>query len=128
MMQVGYLKKLIPLTIIRPAQGEWVRGRWVRGSRANAAEIAIEVSIQPLRGHELQLMPEAERSREWYKVYSSFEMRSLKEGVGGWPADEFEYEGKRFRITRTHTYKMGVLNHTKAWAARVPLTAGEADG
>lgn len=109
----------IPITLLRKVQGAWVNGKWVEGIET---PVVIDVNIQPIKGHELLMFPEADRTKEWYKLYSASEIRTDKEGTNGWEADEFVYEGQRYKVVKTQTHRMGLLNHTKAWAARIELT------
>lgn len=111
------LTKKIPLVIYREALGEWVNGDWVEGAET---EVDIEVNIQPIKDHELMMFPESERTNKWYKLYSADEIRTVKEGANG--SDEFIYEGDRYRVMKVRSYKMGILNHYRAVAARVSLT------
>lgn len=111
------LTKKIPLTVYRIGLGSWVDGKWVEGSET---EVEIEVNIQPFKNHELMMLPESERSRKWYKLYSADEIRTLNEGENG--SDEFIFEGERYRVMSTRRFSMGTLDHWKATAARIPLT------
>lgn len=113
------LTRKIPLTLLRKVQGAWVNGKWVEGTET---EVEIQVNIQPVKPHELLQFPEADRSREWYKVYSASDMRTDREGADGWEADEFMFEGQRYKVMKTSTYRMQILDHCKAWAARIELT------
>jgi hypothetical protein len=113
------LTKKIPITILRRVAGTYVDGDWVEGTTSN---VPIEVNIQPARDHELMIFPESERSKEWYKLYSASEMRTQLEGVGGYDADEFVFEGKRFKVMKVRHYGMGILDHFRAFAVRIELT------
>ena len=120
MLQPNYLlTKKIPLVIIRRTAGSYVEGDWVEGSTSN---INIEVNIQPLKDSELMMMPEADRSREWYKFYTNTLVRTQKEGSGGYDADEFDFQGNRYKVMKVRNYGMGVLNHFRGLAARIELT------
>lgn len=109
----------IPLTIERRTAGGYVDGDWVEGTLTN---IPIEVNIQPAKDHELLMLPESERSKEWYKLYSTSEIRTQLEGTGGHDADEFVFEGKRFKVMKARHYGMGVLDHFRGLAVRIELT------
>ena len=115
------LTKKIPLTLIRSAAGSYVDGEWVEGTETN---IPIEVNIQPLKEAELMLLPEADRGKQWWKMYSASEIRMDKQGASGWAADEFVYQGDRYKVMKVENYAMGTLNHWKALAARMELSAG----
>ena len=59
------LTKKIPLTLIRSNAGSYVDGVWVEGTETN---VEIQVNIQPLKEAELLILPEADRSRQWWKM------------------------------------------------------------
>ena len=111
----------IPLTIFRKSEGSYVNGRWVEGS---TSEIVLQVNIQPLKPDEILMLPEADRTRAWVKFYSADYARTLKEGTGGWSADEFIWKSDRYKIMKVDdwTNGMGILEHVKIQAARIELT------
>mgnify|MGYP007090577654 FL=1 len=113
------LTKKIPLTIYRKEAGSYVRGVWVDGPEI---EVVVEVNIQPVKPSEVQMMPESDRTREWYKVYSADLLRTKQEGDNGWAADQFEWQGHRYEVMKVQNYAMGTLDHWKAWAARISVT------
>lgn len=113
------LTKSIALTVYRKTQGSYVNGDWVEGTEA---EIIRTVNIQPLKPNEILMLPEAERTRQWWKVYSDEDLRTDKEGASGYSADEFIYQGERYKIMKVSNYEMGILNHHKALATRIELT------
>lgn len=112
------LTKKLPITILRALPGAWVNGRWVAGS---VVSVEIEANVQPMRGHELVVLPESDRTKESIKVYSVETLKTLEE-VSQEEADVVVWEGKKFRATKTMTYKMGVLDHTKTICVRFPET------
>lgn len=111
----------IPLTIYRRSAGSFVDGDWVEGS---TVEVPIQVNIQPLKGYEILQLPESERTRVWWKVYSADQLRTEKEGVDGWDADEFEWKGDRYKVMKLDDWQnaMSILEHCKAYATRIELT------
>ena len=113
------LTKKVSIDIIRQTQGSYVNGDWVEGTETT---VPTEVNIQPLKDSEILLLPESERTKEWYKLYSAEELRTAKEGTGGNGADEFIFNGDRYRVMKARRYQMGILDHWKCLAAREPLT------
>lgn len=109
----------IPLTIYRRSLGEYVNGRWVEGS---TVEVEVQVNIQPLKGYEILQLPESERTRVWWKLYSANLLRTAKENSHD--ADEFEWKGDRYKIMKLDDWQgaMGILEHCKAYATRVSIT------
>ena len=117
------LTKKTPLTVYRTtAQGSYVNGSWVAGS---TVEVVREVNIQPFKDEELLLLPEADRSREWYKLYCAEDFIADKPGASGTIADEFIHKGDRYKVMKVKAYDdMGILNHYRAMAARLEVSAG----
>lgn len=113
------LTKTVPITVYRKAQGSYVNGIWTEGAETSTT---VNVNIQPLKPSEIMMMPESERTKEWYKVYSAEELKTLQEGASGWSADEFIWQGYRYRVMKVSNYAMGTLNHWKALAARISVT------
>lgn len=115
------LTNKIPITVFRRSQGEFIDGDWVEGA---TVEFPIEGNIQPVKHHELLMFPESERTRSWWKLYTAETLRTEKEGVGGWDADEFVWKGDRYKVMRVNDYTNGmhILEHTKNWCVRIELT------
>lgn len=109
----------IPLTIFRRSLGSYVEGKWIEGA---TVEVPVQVNIQPLKGYEILQLPESERTRVWWKVYSADVLRTEKEN--SWAADEFIWKGDRYKIMKLDdwTSGMGILEHVRAFATRVELT------
>ena len=106
--------RTLPLVILRRTQGSYVGGRWVEGTIQN---ITRKVNIQPIKPEELMMMQEADRTKEWYQLYSAEDLRTQVEG--SWDADEFDWNGSRFKIMKVQRYQMGVLDHWSVLAARI---------
>lgn len=115
-----------PVTIHRQSAGTYVDGEWVEGT---TVDIPVQLKVQPAKPFELQQFPEADRSKEWLKVYCDTNLRSQVEGNGGFDADEFEWESiidgtaYTFKVMKTYRFKDSVLDHWKGWAARKELSA-----
>lgn len=111
----------IPINILRSTAGSYVEGVWVDG-----AETVVEtfVNIQPLKPYEILQMPEAERTRSWFKLYSAEPLRTLKEGTSGWAADEFVWKDDRYKIMKVDDWSnaMGILEHYRAFAVKIGPT------
>lgn len=109
----------IPIEITRRELGSFVDGDWVEGSTTTFTAM---VNIQPLKPYEIMILPEAERTRSWWKLYSAEVLRTAKEG--SWSADEFTWKNDRYKIMKVDdwTSGMGILEHTRSQAVRVELT------
>lgn len=108
----------IPIVVLRQGEGAWVDGHWVNGVET---PLDIEANVQPMRGHELLTLPEADRTKESIKVYCVETLKTVEE-VGQTKADVIVWDTKRFQAIKTMTYKMGVLDHTKTICYRLPET------
>lgn len=115
------LTNKIPITVYRREQGEYVDGDWVEGT---TTELPIEGNIQPAKPHEILMFPESERTRSWWKLYTAATLRTEKEGVGGWSADEVEWKGDRYKVMKINDYTggMGILEHSCVFLVRIELT------
>lgn len=109
----------IPLVITRRELGEYVEGEWIEGSTTTFTAM---VNIQPLKPYEIMLLPESERTRSWWKLYSADVLRTEKEG--SWSADEFTWKNDRYKIMKVDdwTSGMGILEHVRCQAVRFELT------
>lgn len=113
------LTKSKPLVITRSGQGKYVKGRWVEGE---AELITIQANIQPYTMAKLLQLPESDRTKDWYSIFSAEEIRDKREGDSGWDADKFEQDGNTYIVNRVRSYSMGVLDHYEAQAVRVERT------
>jgi len=111
------------VTLKRRGTGSYVNGVWTLAADTTTT---IKANVQPVRGHELVSLPESDRSREWIKVYTTGNVRGIQEGdLGGTSPDILVWDGRTFEVKQVSTYKMGVLDHTKIIAGRIPESAGE---
>lgn len=111
------------LTIKRRGREVLVKGR---PAFPEPEIITIEANVQPLKFMELQQLPEPDRTKEWIKIFSAQRIRTMREGDSGWLADIVLWDGDEYEVLRTKSYAMGVLDHCVAYAARTPISAGEA--
>lgn len=114
------LTKTVDVTILRAAvAGEYNEdGYYIEGL---AEEIIVKANVQPLRGHELLSVPEADRTRNWIRLYTEDNIYVVDEKTG-FVSDTVIWNGQKYKVVRTETYVMGTLDHTKAIAYRLPLT------
>lgn len=120
MSTAGFLLvKKTPLTIFRTTQGSYVNGEWVEGTETT---VDIQANVQPLNDYQYMILPESDRTKQWVWVFSSSELRTLKEGSGGYAADEFVWNNERYQVMKTQRYQMTVQDHYEAKAVRIELT------
>ena len=60
------------LTLKRRASGSYVSGHYVQGSESTST---IYANVQPLSGEQILQLPEADRKKEGYSLFSEDEMR-----------------------------------------------------
>lgn len=107
----------IDLEIIRPSgKGEYDddSGKFIPAENEEAP--IIRANVQPFKASQTFMMTDTERTKEWLNVWSPDPIRKMKEGVGGWDADKFIYDGQTFKVMNVRKYKMGVLDHYHAQA------------
>lgn len=115
------LTHFLEVTIRRGSAGELIKGRWQKGQ---TTDVVIEANVQPFQYKDIIQLTEADRTKEWIKIYSKDEIRTAKEGDSGWDADIVLYDGFEYKVMRVRRYSMGVLDHYHAMAARTPISAG----
>lgn len=113
------LTKTVPVDIYRTTASTYSFGELVPGT---TTVVPRDLNVQPLKDDELMLLPEADRTKDWLKVYSAEDLRNAQEGTNGWSADEFVWQGYRYKVMKVKSYNMGTLNHYRALAARIELT------
>lgn len=112
----------VPLMVLRrPAK---VIGEDGRPTTPDPYYVQVNANVQPiLKFSDTLLIPEGDRSKACLKVYTQGgEIRALKEGVEGWQADRFEWQGDWYEVMKSINYDMGVLSHYKIICMRVELT------
>ena len=119
------LTKQIEVTLVRSSEGGYVSGTWVDGIKEESQFLA---NVQPLRkGTELMSIPEADRTRELIKLYTTTECYPVVEGDAKLKADLIVYDNKTYEVLSVSSYKMGILDHYRVVAARLPISAGGLD-
>lgn len=106
----GFLENM---TILRKAPGSYVNGEWVDGVESG---VNIKAVIQNANPDDLILLPEGTRTTEAVKFHTVSNVVTVSE-VGGTNADEFLYNGKRYRVYDVYERKIG--NYFKAVAIRI---------
>lgn len=64
-----------PIEILRQLEGSYVNGKFVEGGFIT---IAATASVQPLKGQEVQLIPEGRRDSESYKMFTSTQIFGIE--------------------------------------------------
>lgn len=114
------------VVVIRPGKVTMEKGRRVEGKPTSHI---IQANVQPLGYKELQLLTEADKTKEWYKAYMDIhqDIRGDREGDDGWEADYIVWNDDTYKVMKIHKYQMGVLDHIVIHVARTPLVGGWPD-
>lgn len=97
--------------------GGYVDGVWQEPAFTDEE---IEISIQPLNGHEILKLPDGDRTREWMKGYTAAEMHISDESSGA-HGDYVLYNGRTFEVMKSERWMVTDLNHYKILMAEVNL-------
>ena len=108
------LRWLEPLNIIRKDVGSYVDGEWVDADEAEP--VVIQAVIQNANPDDLILLPEGTRTTEAVKIHTTSKVNTVSE-AGETDADQFDYNGSRYRIYDVFGRKIG--NYYKAVAIRI---------
>jgi len=106
---------LEPVNIIRKDVGSYVNGDWVNGADIS---VPIKAVVQNANADDLILLPEGSRSSESVKIHTVSEVKTVSE-VGETEADQFDYDGSRYKIFDVANRKIG--NYYKAIAIRIKV-------
>lgn len=113
------LVKKTPVTILRHAEGSYIDGEWVEGGEVS---VVIQANVHPFSDYQVMMLPESDRTKSWLWLFTSDLVRQKKEGVGGYGADRFMWDGDLYEIMKTENYRMTVVDHREAKCARIELT------
>lgn len=118
------LTGFVPLKVLRGGADSLVNGRPAKGLMV---EIELErANVQPLNFKEITFMPQGEGTRDWIKVFSYEELRTLSETDEGHQADIVLWKGFKWRVVKVKQYNMGVLDHFVSYAVKEIQGAGYA--
>lgn len=115
------LIKKKPLTVYRTTPGSYVNGRWVEG--VPEEQLTIQGHYYPLAANEKRMLPEHFRSRSTYKLHSTTELYSVREGQSQSP-DKVLLEGYLYEVQEADPYSMGVRDHWEYLLVREEQSAG----
>lgn len=100
------------LQLHRTAAGTHVNGVWVPGA---VTEITIRGSLQPINARELALLPEGERTRGRWKLYTRTPLRTANPAEYT-EADRIAWQGRTLTVVQVRDYAHvgGSLAHYRA--------------
>ena len=94
----------------KSAADTYVNGKLVAGATTTTT---IEASVQPLKGQEMLLLPEARRTSQAVNIYTDTQLR-LANTAAGYNADIVSAFGSDFEIISCEPWQSNVINHYKA--------------
>jgi hypothetical protein len=103
-----------------------VRGadrRYVPGA---ASLTVISASVQPLRGREVETLPEGERHKDWQKVYTAADLVTADQHAGGagGAADQLDIGGITYEVRQVWPWRgVSPIPHFKAFVVRLQEVA-----
>lgn len=91
------------VTLKRDPGGTWANGRYTPGTRSTV--VGVMASFQPLRGREIELLPEGDRDKRSGKVYTYTELKST-DRAAELMADQIIFDGDTWEVrsVEKHTY------------------------
>jgi hypothetical protein len=92
-----------------------VKGRWTDGATTPFTFVA---SVQPLKGNELLVLPEGQREKETYKLYTTYQLRTADEPAKKKP-DKIQIFSKTFEVISVEPWQNKVIPHYKAIVSRI---------
>lgn len=104
------------IPVQRFTKGEYVDGRWSEGG---SKSFTIEANVQDrLSWQDRQMLEEGDRGRRAIRLYTATELIFTRQGTGQ-AGDVVTWLNESYEVMYAVTYRMGVLNHTKAIAVLV---------
>jgi len=107
-----------PYTVNRTAPGSYVAGNWVAGA---ASTVSIMATIQPVSDQDLKALPEGTRSSDVVKIYTDTVLYTVEDQGTNQQPDRITWFGHVYEITSKSVRQMGVINHYRFWATKVPV-------
>ena len=88
----------------------YVNGKAVTGATTTSS---ITANVQPLRGQDMLLLPEARRTSQAVVIYTATQLR-VANSVAGFDADILTYAGSDYEILSCEPWQSNVISHYKA--------------
>jgi hypothetical protein len=102
------------ITIKRDTPGTWADGRYTAGTRSTTS--GVNASFQPLRGREIEMLPEGDRDKRSGKVYTATELKSA-DRADELLADQIVFDGDTWEVRSVEKHHFG--GYWKAIVVRV---------
>lgn len=109
-----------PITLKSATPGTTVNGIWVPGAYTSST---ITSSIQPLKGKEMECLPEGRRLSEAFKMYTSSVLRTVGVSGSNLNCDRVVFNGEEFDVWELMPWQnnlnFAIVNHYKYLILRV---------
>lgn len=99
-------------SVKRVVPGAYVNGFWVEGAEST---FTIQASVQPLKGKEMEMLPEGRRNSQSVKIYTDTQLQTVASGN----PDRLVAFGHDFEIQTVEPWQSNVLNHYKCIGIKV---------
>ena len=111
----------VTVSFERSEVGSHVDGRWVEGA---LELLSAQVSAQPLRASEVNMLPEGRRNTETIKFYTETKFKTSDE-KNGINSDIIIYDGKKFEVMMVENWSIGTdIPYYKAIGAKIDGEGG----
>lgn len=112
----------LPFTVERnePGYRDPLTGRYIEGALNT---FTIQGNQQPLPGNERVMLPEADRSKDYRKLFTATFLYTVDEANQRTP-DKVIIDGVAFSVHQRKEYQMGVLDHYEYQLRREEQSAG----
>jgi hypothetical protein len=101
-----------PFIVTRKEPGTFVNGDWVEG---DYIAFVIQASVQPVKGSEMEMLPEGRRNSQAVKIYTSTKLNTVEEAN----PDLLQAFGSDFEIFSVEPWQSNVINHYKCIGMKV---------
>lgn len=101
-----------PFIVTRKEPGSFVDGDWVEG---DYIAFIIQASVQPLKGEEMQMLPEGRRNSQAVYIYTKTKLNTVDEAN----PDLLQAFGSDFEIYSVEPWQSNVINHYKCIGMKV---------
>lgn len=106
---ISSFRKLV--LIRRKTGGNYVNGHWQEGPDS---AFFINASVQPVKGKEMESLPEGRRNTQTIKLYTNTQLQTVNDEN----PDIVEIFGSSFEITTVEPWQSDVISHYKCMAVK----------
>lgn len=96
-----------PLTVTREQPGQYVDGVWQPGT---SATLTVNASVQPTTPDEMQMLPEGERDRQAFTLYSDTELLVSNDNTQQ-PSDRVQIDGATYKASARAPWQNSIIPH-----------------